>query len=414
MTLAAGRGLRHRRWQTVLAVAAIGAAVALPVVLIGVGGGVAQHELASLESSGYQLSVSGAGVHGISDAHNLTAAIERTAGVASASPILSVAVDAFNASGAVVGVLAEGVIPATFTSTLGPTERGLFPEPLPLGDPTDRVHWANGTYQGSATWDVLVSSPFAIGFGVRPGDTLRVAPSVNVSQAIVCNVTGVFGVPLLFGQPSGAYAVLLPLSDLQVLTHLATGPGTTIPDAADTVEVVATSAVAGDPSSLAALQHELSVRYPFYTVTSLSQEAAQLEEASSLLTGFYLALSSVGLSVGLIFLALVLVRRVEQERRELGIRRAIGVPVRSIAVGLLVDGAFLAGAGGIVGVVAGYAVVRGLATYGRSTVQLAASLAVFDPVTLVALVAGVVALSLLAGGVAGRSALKLDLLEALR
>ena len=414
MTTWGGRGLRHRRWQQLLAIAAMGAAVALPVVLISVGGGVAQHELESLQSSGYQLAVTGAGIHGISGAHNASAAIARLPGVAAASPILSVPVDAFNASGAVVGVLAEGIVPATFGPTLGPTERGLFPLPLPLGDPNDSVHWANATYAGPATLDVLVSSPFATSFGVRSGDTLRLAPTVNVSQAVTFQVTGVFGVPLLFGQPSGAYAVLLPLSDLQVLAHLASGPGTSVVDAADTVEIVASGSVASDPGRLAALGAAIGALYPYYTVTSLRQEASQLQEASALLTGFYLALSSVGLSVGLMFLTLVLLRRVDQARREIGIQRALGLSGARIAGGLLVDGATLAAVGGGLGVLLGWLVVRALAVYGRASVQLAARLAIFEPATLLALVAGVVGLSLLAGTLAGRRALRIDLLEALR
>lgn len=410
----ARRGLRHRRWQTLLAAAAIAAAVALPVVLMSVGGGVADHELNALVTSGYQLVVSGSGAHGISAAHNKTTAIASLPGVRAASPVLSVPIDAFNATDNASGVLAEGVVPATFPLTLGPTESPLFPNPLPLGDPNDSVHFANGTYAGATAWDVLVSSPFATNFRVAVGSTILLSPTLNRSLGISFNVTGVFGVPRLFGQPSGAYAVLLSLSNLQVLTHLAAGPGTEIGDAADTIEVVVTPSVATSPSALASVQHAIQALYQYYTVTSVSQEVQQLEQASSLLTGFYLALSSVGLAVGVMFLALVQIRRVETERKAIGIRRALGVSGRSIALGVVQDGALLAAVGGSVGVVAGWAVVRGLATWGSSTVKLAAELAVFDPATLSAIVLGVVGLALLAGLAAGRQALRLDVLEALR
>jgi len=62
-----GRSLRHLRLQVVLAIAAVGAAVALPVVLVSVGGGVSAHELANLENAGYQIVVS-AGVSMVSRA----------------------------------------------------------------------------------------------------------------------------------------------------------------------------------------------------------------------------------------------------------------------------------------------------------------------------------------------------------
>ncbi len=408
------RGLRHRRWQTLLATAAMAAAVALPVVLMSVGGGVADHELKALVTSGYQLVVSGAGTHGISGAHNKSAAVAGLSGVRAASPVLTVPVDAINATNNASGVLAEGVVPETFPLTLGPTESPLFPNPLPLPDPNDTTLFANGTYQGPATWDVLVSSTYAANFRVPVGATLLLSPTLNSSLGIRFNVTGVFGVPRLFGQPTGVYAVLLPLSELQVLTHLAAGPGTGIVDAADTIEVVVTSSVATSPSALAGVQTQIRALFPYYTVTSLSQEVQQLEEASALLTGFYLALSSVGLAVGVMFLALVQIRRVETERRSIGIRRALGLSGRSIALDVVREGAFLAAVGGVLGVVAGWGVVRGLATWGTSAVQLAAELAVFDRATLAGIVLGVVGLALLAGLAAGRRALRIDVLEALR
>jgi hypothetical protein len=64
--------------------------------------------------------------------------------------------------------------------------------------------------------------------------------------------------------------------------------------------------------------------------------------------------------------------------------------------------------------VAGYVMVEALATWATSTVQEAAQLAVFVPLTLTELAAGVIGLSLLAGGWASRTALRIDLAEALR
>ncbi len=407
--------LRHARLQAVLAVAAIGTAVALPVVLISVGGGVAHHELEHLENAGYQVVVSAPGFHGIQDSHNLSATIAGLSDVAAAAPILSVAIDAFNATGTVTPVLAEGVVPGSFHLTLGPTEAPLFPDPLPLGDPTDTVHFANGTYTGPATYDVIVSSTYAQAHRVTLNQTIWLSPSSNFSDAVAYRVTGFFGVPLSFVQPAGADAVLLPLSDLQVLTGLATGSGTIVPDASDTIEVVVAGSAATDPNAIASVARSVqAVVSPYYSVSTLSQEAQQLASASAVLTGFYLALSSVGLAVGLLFLALVLLRRVENDRRGIGIRRALGLPSSWIAAGYLRDGALLAAIGAVAGVVGGVLVVQALATWGSDTVRLAARLAEFDPIILAEIGAGLVALSLVASGVATRSALRTEIVEALR
>ncbi len=397
-----------------IAVAAVATAVALPVVLISVGGGVSSHELANLENAGYQIVVSAAGVHGITHAHNYTAEILSIGGVTAASPVLSVTVDAFTSASATPSpVLAEGVIPDQFTPTLSPTESGLFPAPLPLGDPTDAVHYAHGTYSGPATYDVIVSTPYAAAHRVSVGDRLILSPVANRSVGTTYNVTGTFGVPPTVLGPTGAFAVIVPLSDLQTMTGFA-GGSAVAPDAVDTIQVAVTGSVATNPGALDQLRNEVQALFPYYGVSSLTQEAQQLQSASGVLTGFYLALSSVGLTVGLLFLALVLLRRVEADRRSIGVRRALGISGRSIAGEIVWDGATLALTGAVAGVLGGYLIVVALAAWATSAVQEAAQLAVFDPVILGELVAGVVALSLLASAVATRTALRMPISEALR
>jgi putative ABC transport system permease protein len=410
-----GRGgsLRHSRLQLVLAVAAVGTAVALPVVLLSVGGGVSAHELANIQNAGYQIVVSAAGLHGIVHAHNYTDQILSIGGVTAASPILSVTIDAFTSSGSVSPVLAEGVIPDQFTPTLGPAESGLFPSPLPLGDPTDDVHFAHGSYSGPATNDVLVSTPYAAAHGVSVGASLVLSPVANRTLGTTYHVTGTFGVPPAVLGPTGAFAVILPLSDLQSLTGYA-GAGAVVADAADTIQVAVVGSAATNPGALDHIRDQVQALFPYYGVSSLTQEAQQLQSASGVLTGFYLALSSVGLTVGLLFLALVLLRRVEADRRSIGIRRALGIPGRSIAGEIVRDGVTLALTGGIAGLFVGYLIVEAIATWATSTVQEAARLAVFDPLELAGLVVGVVALSLLAGAIATRSALRMEISEALR
>jgi len=409
-----GGGLRHSRLQSILAIAAIGAAVALPVVLVGVGGGVSTHELNQLETAGYQIVVSAAGTHGIANAHRVGESIRGVNDVVAASPVLSVAIDAFPTGEGAQAVLAEGIIPDQFAPTLGPTESGLFPDPLPLGDPTDSIHYANGTYEGPATYDVLVSTPYEAEFGVGPGDRLLLGPDTNRSGATAYNVTGTFGVSLNLLGPTAAFAILLPLSDLQTMTGFGAAANATVPDAADTIEVAVVSSIATNPGAIAAVESQVQALFPFYGVSSLLQEAQQLESASAVLTGFYLALSSVGITVGLLFLALVLVRRVEADRRSIGVRRALGLPGTSIASGILRDGLVLAGCGAAAGIVAGILLVEALAAWTTGAVQEAAQLAWFSPAFLAALTAGVLGLSLLASGVATRTALRLPIPEALR
>ncbi len=412
--LSRGRALRHSRLQLALAVAAIAAAVSLPVVLISVGGGVSAHELANLQSAGSQIVVSTSGLHSIAQSHTLAQQILRIGSVTAASPILSVAIDAFNATGSVDPVLAEGVIPAEFLPTVSPVERALFPSPLPLGEPTDLVHFDNGTYGGPANYSVIISTPYAQHANLTVGDRILLAPSPNPALGVEYNITGVFGVPPTVIGPTGAFAVMLPLSDLQVLTGYGPAATSPVPDGSDTIQVSVTGAAATHPAALQNVVDAIQQLVPKYSVSTLSQQVQQLEAASGVLTGFYVALSSVGLTIGLLFLALVLLRRVESDRRSIGIRRAIGLPGRMIASEILRAGLAISVAGALIGILVGWAVVEGLATWATSTVQEAAQLAIFSPVVLTEIALGVAGLSLLAGALAARSALRLEIGEALR
>jgi putative ABC transport system permease protein len=408
--------LSHTALQDLLAVAAMATAVALPVVLLSVGGGVSAHERSQLEASGFEITVSAPGTHGIGDAHALTRQIDGIPNVSAASPVLSVPVDLFAPNGGSEPALAEGVLPGPFLATLSASERDAFPSPLPLGDPMDAEHYANGTYGGPATDDVIVASPLAEALNLSPGETLRVADGSNATAAVSFSVTGEFGTP---GGPLGplaGFAVILPLSDLQLLTGTARANGTTgtVLDLADSVEVSLGGAAATDPAAVNRAASAVQALVPYFGVTTLSSQVAQLDQAGAVLTGFYLALSSTAVVIGLLFLTLVLLRRVEAERRSIGIRRAIGLPARAIVGRLVGRAALLAGAGAIVGVAAGYLTVEVLQAYGAGEVPAIAALAVFDPVTILELVGGTILLCLLASVAAARAALRLPLAEALR
>jgi putative ABC transport system permease protein len=408
--------LSHTALQDLLAVAAIATAVALPVVLLSVGGGVSSHERSALQSSGFEVTVSAPGAHGIGNVHALAGEIQAVPNVSSVSPVLSMAVDLFGPNGAREPALAEGVLPGPFVATLGPAERGLFPAQVHLGDPNDAVHFANGTYNGPATNEILLAGPTATALGVSAGGTIGVGNGVNASAATAFTVTGEFGTPPGPLGPVAAFAVVLPLSDLQLLTGAARANGTsgTLLDSADTIEVALVSPAASDAVAVGRAADAIQGLVPYYSVTTLSDQIVQLDQASAVLTGFYLALSGTAIVIGLLFLTLVLLRRVEAERRSIGIRRAIGLPRRTIVAGLVGRAGAISAAGVLLGALAGYVAVEVLRRFGTGQVPAIAALAVFDPVTLAELGLGTVVLCLLASAAAARAALRLPLAEALR
>jgi putative ABC transport system permease protein len=408
--------LSHTALQDLLAVAAIATAVSLPVVLLSVGGGVSSHERSALESSGFEITVSAPGTHGVGNSHALTREIDNVPNVAAASPALSSAVDLFGPTGVREPALAEGVLPGPFLATLSPAERSAFPSPLPLGDPGDTIHFANGTYDGPATNEILLAGPTASALGVGVGGTIGVSDDANATTTMAYTVTGEFGTPSGVLGPIAGFAVIVPLSDLQVLTGEARANGTSgaLLDASDTVEVSLVGAASSNPGDVQAAANAIQALVPYYGITTLSDQVVELNQADSVLTGFYLALSATAIVIGLLFLTLVLLRRVEAERRSIGIRRAIGLPPWTIATGLVGRAAAIASTGVLVGTGGGWLVLFVLLRFGSGEVPAIAALAVFDPRTLAELGVGTVLLCLLASGAAARAALRLPLAEALR
>lgn len=408
------RALRHRTAQTLLAIAAIGAAVALPVVLLSVGGGVYSHELSSIEQSGFSVSVDSASSHGISNAHNLTKEIDAISGVEAASPILSVPVDLFPPGGGVVPVLAEGVIPAAFVETQSSAERSLLPSSLNLGDPDDAIHYDNGTYAGPASAQLLLSTPLLQTLNLSSGTVVGLSPSTNASVGSAFTIEGSFGLPPGLLGPSPLFVALLPLSQLQSLVGLAHSPTGALLDSADTIEVSLLPSLAASPSAVQRVAAQIQAIVPYYSVTSLTQQTAEIASAEAIITGFYVGLSSIGLIVGLLFLVIILLRRVEQERQSIGIRRAIGVPAWMVARGIVAEALVLTLGGLVAGVAGGVLTVELLARYASGTVSEIASLASFNLTELALLAIALVGLALIASFLPVRRALGLSLPEVLR
>ncbi len=408
------RSLRHRTAQTILAIAAIGAAVALPVVLLSVGGGVFSHELSSIEESGFSISIDSAASHGISNAHALTKEIDAISGVQAASPMLSVPVDLFPPGGSVVPVLAEGVIPAAFLETQSAAERSLLPSSLSLGDPDDTIHYDNGTYAGPSSAQLLLSTPLLQTLDLTSGTVVGLSPSTNASAGSAFTIVGSFGLPPGLLGPSPLFVALLPLSQLQSLVGLAHSPTGTLLDSADSIQIAMVPSLAASPSGVQRVASEVQGLVPYYSVTSLTQQTTEIEGAEAIITGFYVGLSSIGLIVGLLFLVIILLRRVEQERQSIGIRRAIGVPGWMVARDIVAEALGLTLGGVCVGVAGGILTVELLARYTSGTISDIASLAVFDPAELVLLAIALVGLALLASFLPVRRALRLSLPEVLR
>ena len=115
----------------------------------------------------------------------------------------------------------RGCHPRPVHADLGAERIGALPVPAPSRRP-DRQHPLRPRHLlGERHLRRAVSTPYAAAHSVSVGDTLTLSPVANCSLGTSYKVTGTFGVPPTILGPTGAFAVLLPLSDLQTMTGYA-------------------------------------------------------------------------------------------------------------------------------------------------------------------------------------------------
>lgn len=335
----AARQLGHYRVRSALAVVAVALAVLSTTLLAGVGVGVLVTGQEKLDAAGRDLWVTGGPVRlvpgsaggiqtGISDAHGTATAIEARDDVAKAVPIAFQTVYAGTDPGELRTLVAVGVRGG------GPSIAISRGTGLQGGD----VHYADGTYDGPMTREVLVDERTAALFHLEPGDSLYVGGTVSNARA---NRATVIGVSPTFSRFVGAPTVVMRLSELQTLS------GTAGRDRASLVTV--TVAPGADPTEVAA---DLEAAYPAYEVrTNREQlEAVLAARAATIAAGTTLVV--VAVLSGVALTANTLALSVHHQRRELAALEAAGVAPGTL-VGVLGAQAGLVGLlGGLLGLAA--------------------------------------------------------------
>lgn len=190
-------------------------------------------------------------------------------------------------------------------------------------------------------------------------------------------------------------------------------------DAVSAVTVVARSAAAV-PSALAQVNAILDDRHSIddpaerdYNATAQQSLLDQVNQTLSFLTLFTVAVAAISLIVGGIGVANIMLVTVTERTREIGIRKAIGARKRAILQQFLLESTFLAGFGGIVGILIGV----GLST--AAAIALPQAIPDFPPPVVdlnsVLISFGIsLLIGLIAGGYPANRAARLRPIEALR
>ena len=333
------RGMAHRRGRTVLAILGVALAVLSITLLAGVGVGVLETGEESFDTAGRDLWIDGgpiglspADVGGIrptvTDAHGTAAEIEAHDGVSSAVPMGFQTVFAGPDDEEFDRLLAVGVTGGGGALSLQDGD----------GFSGSDTHYANGTYEGPMSHEVVVDPETADRYDLEVGDTLHVGGTTHNART---NEFTVVGVSSSLEQLTGGPTVVLYLSELQTLT------GTSGTDEATFITVTV-----ADDADVATVQAQLQEAYPEYDVRTNSEQLQDLLGDQLVVIASGVTLAVLAVVGGAVLLVTLLGLSIHQQRREFAALRAIGVSRSTVATIAATQGVGYALLGGVVGVLA--------------------------------------------------------------
>ncbi|MCI4323637.1 MAG: FtsX-like permease family protein [Thermoplasmata archaeon] len=427
--------LRRRPGRTALTALGIGLATALVVLLLAVSEGVTTSAGSLAASSGVDLLATSANTSLGSDsfppvihAHALPSEFANTdANVATASPWLVAETVLANASlYAATNRSPEGTsVPSTWaptgTGTVGwiPSDNSGLETPVMTegsgfsvaGDP----HYANGTYSGPRTGEIVLDQALADVLHVGPGNLVWASPnSASGPSGLAAwfdNATA-FRVVGLSGPFWLIPSALLAFTYLSELQSLLGGPAVT----SDTASLVLVHL-----SSTGAVSHDqalLATAFPTFSVFSINDILGAVQNAISLYRTFGDLVGLIGIVVAILFATTVLVMSVDDRSSEIAILRAIGFSPRWVASQTVFEAVALSFLGLLIGLPAGYAGGVGLNRFllglGVGGLPSGFTFIQFDAAVVVGGILEVVAVGLIASILPTVRALRLPVVAELR
>jgi len=278
------------------------------------------------------------------------------------------------------------------------------------GDP----HYANGTYSGARTSEIVLDQSLAGVLHLRVGEAVWASPAAPPSNAALpgwyANATEfrVVGICSAFWLVPSAELAYLYLSELQQLI----GGANASTDYATLLLIHLQ-----DPSDPAADQARIQLAFPQLAVTTLADILGELQHVVNVYRTFGELIGVIGLVVATLFAATVLQMSVDDRSRELALLRAIGHRRGDIGVEVVEEGLLLCAVGLGFGLPLAYLGAEGI---NRFLLQLVIGLPAgfsfvsFEPTVIVSGVAAVVAVGLVASTIPAVRAMQMPVAEELR
>ena len=332
------RQLRSDRMRTVLAVIGVILAVLSVTLLTGVGAGVVSTGNEMFDSSGRDLWVSGGPIdvapgsvggfqNPIPNAHPLAENISAHEDVRTAVPM------AFQ----VVYVSTNG---SEFDTTLGSGVPGVGGSSVTMtqgeGFTGPETHYADGSYDGNMSYQVVISPTIAEKYDLEVGDSLYIGGTIANARE---NEFEIVGVSPTFENFLGTGTVTTRLSELQTLT------GNAYDDSATLITI---ETVPGTDQE--AVKEELAAEYPQYTFRTNQEQLVSLLERQAVVLAAGGSLVVLGIISGGILSLNLLLSIVYVQRKPLSILRAVGATRRGVVGIAVIQALAIATVGYVVGV----------------------------------------------------------------
>jgi hypothetical protein len=330
-------GIRRRPGRSLLTALGIGLATGLVVLLLALSAGIQTSATSLAYSSGVDLLAASANASfdagrfpPIPAAHELSTAIPvADPNVGVASPwLLS---DLVLGNRSLWAAANASSVPANWTPTgsgavgwIPSDNQGIEVPPiysgkgfLAPGDP----YFANGSYNGTKTHEVVLDQALAGVLGVTVGSPIWMSPSAPPSSAALegwyagATEFTVVGISGPFWLVPAALLAFVYLSELQALV----GGGTPQTDWASLVLIHLSSAT--DP---AADQARLARAFPSLSIYTLGDILSALQHVVAVYQTFGTLVGGIGLVVAALFATTVLQMSVDDRSRELALLRALG------------------------------------------------------------------------------------------
>lgn len=286
---------------------------------------------------------------------------EDTENITEAAPFLG---DLLLASHPVTGeqgtVIAMGIIPERSIYFLN-DERALVIDQMKIifnnwfetsGDP----HFKNN-YTGEWTHEVLIDRVLADNFGLKKGSSLdlNAGPGLNITFRVV----GIFETEFSGG---GVYSeffkgtVILHLSEFQTIKHvdvITMGNNTVVTDRISGI-TIGLKVSKRDPDTANEIALALKEEYPQYSFWTKEDQLRWYRDNIVMARLYYNAIASVSITIGILFVACIMIMSVNERKNEIGMMRAIGVSRRSIFSNILLESVLIVLLGALIGIIPGY------------------------------------------------------------